>query len=121
MSRRPRSTDNEAFDTVAIPVAAALEGEDTEHVSKVQSVVEWSAKHLSAGAQQRPDEAPAPSEPSDLVVSAARLETDIADHKHLVEERDSGAHRQLGYALGGILIGGLLGGAIVAALHARRR
>ena len=120
MSKRPRSSDNEAFETVAIPVAAALDGVEGDVAGKAQGVVEWSAKHFTASAQERPDEAET-SEADDLVGAVARLENDIAEHRlQLVGDREDTARRHLGYALGGLLVGGLLGGAIVAALHARR-
>ena len=128
MSKRTRSTDNDAYDTVAIPVASADDGvasERSDHEGKVQSVVEWSAKHLAASAQERPDEADAlaPRDiADDLVRAVSRLELDIAEHRdHLLAHQSHQLRRQIGWGLGGVVVGGLVTGAVVAALHARKR
>ncbi len=102
MSRRSATVDESA---VSIPVAVDGMAEGSG---------EWSEKHNVNEALLRSPEADTHDE---LVRAVTRIEGDIAAHNTLDRGPD---RRALAWALGGVVVGGLLGAAVVAALHARR-
>jgi len=106
MPRRTATVDDN-IDSVSIPVA--VDG-------MADGSGEWSEKHNVSEAMLRSPEADSHDE---LVRAVSRLEGDIAAHNSRLLDEPS--RRAVGYALGGVLVGGLIGAAVVAALHARKR
>ena len=106
MSRRTAVADDN-IDSMSIPVA--IDG-------IAEGSGEWPEKYAVGEAVLRSPEADTYDE---LLHAVTRPDGDIAAHySRLLNEPN---RRAVGFALGGVLVGGLIGAAVVAALHARKR